>query len=72
MEFNNFKKQGAGCDIYGSQRLELALYLKNHVLNELNKPWFIENGTLLGAYRNEKFIPHDDDFDIAILIESET
>ncbi len=70
MERNNFKKPDAGCDKYGSQRLELALYLKNYILSELNREWFIENGTLLGAWRNGKFIPQDDDFDIAMLINS--
>ena len=33
-----------------------------------NFNWFIESGTLLGAYRNNKFIPHDDDFDFALLL----
>lgn len=70
MEKNNFKKPDAGCDKYGSQRLELAVYLKQNILNSLNLPWFIENGTLLGAWRNGKFIAHDDDFDFAILINS--
>ena len=67
MEYNNFKNPDAGCDKYGKYRLELALELKK-ILNELTFIWFIENGTLLGAYRNNKFIAHDDDFDIAILI----
>jgi len=72
MEKNNFKKEDAGCDKYGKQRLELAVYLKQNVLNDLNLPWFIENGTLLGAWRNGKFIAHDDDFDYAILINTKT
>ena len=75
MEKNNFKKEDAGCDRYGTQRLEqklcFLLYLKNNVLTNINKPYFIENGTLLGAWRNGKFIPHDDDFDFAMLIDSE-
>ena len=54
MEWNNFKNPNAGCDKYGKYRLELALYLKNNILN--NYIYFIENGTLLGAYRNNKFI----------------
>ena len=54
----------------GPQRLELALFLKHNILNTLDHPWFIENGTLLGAWRNGKFIKHDDDFDYAILINT--
>jgi phosphorylcholine metabolism protein LicD len=67
MEYNNFKNPDAGCDKYGKYRLELALEMKK-ILNQLTYTWFIENGTLLGAYRNNKFIAHDDDFDIGILI----
>jgi len=69
MEWNNYKSLEAGNDKYGNDRLKLAIHLKNKVLNEISNPWFIENGTLLGAYRDGKFIPHDDDFDIGILIE---
>ena len=36
MEKNNFKKEDAGCDKYGSQRLELAVYLRDHVLDNLH------------------------------------
>ena len=70
MEQNNYKNIKAGNDIYGKQRLELAIYLRDNILNQLDNKWFIENGTLLGAWRNGKFIVHDDDFDIAILIDS--
>ena len=70
MEYNNFKKPDAGCDKYGIPRLKLAVYLRDYVLNQLDKHTFIENGTLLGAYRNQKFIPHDDDFDFGILLEN--
>jgi len=70
MEWNNYKKPNAGCDIYGAQRLKLAAYLRDSVFPNINHPCFIENGTLLGAWRNSKFIPHDDDFDFAMLIEA--
>jgi phosphorylcholine metabolism protein LicD len=63
------KVKNSGCDKYGIPRLELAIHLKE-ILNKMNLPWYIENGTLLGSYRNSKFIPHDDDFDIAILYKN--
>ena len=70
MEYNNFKNTEAGCDKYGKQRLELAIFLRDNILNKINFINFIENGTLLGAYRNNKFIDHDDDFDFGILLNS--
>lgn len=69
MEWNNYKKIDAGCDIYGKQRLEIAVYLRDNILNKYNN-YFIENGTLLGAYRNGNFIAHDDDFDFALLLNN--
>ena len=69
-EENNFKTPGTGMDVWGKQRLELGIMLRDKVLNVLNIPWVVENGTLLGAYRSGRFIPHDDDFDIALFFES--
>ena len=68
MEYNNFKNIEAGNNKFGIPRLELAVYLRDNVLNQLDKQNFIENGTLLGAYRNNKFIDLDDDFDFGILL----
>ena len=56
----------AGCDRWGTERLALAIIMKAWLDNE-GLDWFIESGTLLGAWRSGEFIPHDDDFDIALV-----
>ena len=72
--WNNFKAEDAGCDIWGKQRLQLAVILRDDVLPKAlagtGVHTFVENGTLLGAHRNQRFIPHDDDFDFCLLHES--
>jgi phosphorylcholine metabolism protein LicD len=65
-----YKVTFSGSDKYGKQRLELAIHLRE-VLNKLKLNWYVENGTLLGAFRNGKFIKHDDDFDIALLYQED-
>ena len=70
-EWNNYKNPQSGMDRYGDQRMKLAILLRDNILNELGFPWIVENGTLLGAWRNGKFIPHDDDFDIAMFFEND-
>ena len=64
-ELPSHKARGVGNDIYGEARLELALIVKQQ-LEALNIAWFLDAGTLLGAYRGGKVIPHDDDFDMAV------
>lgn len=70
MEYNNYKNIESGCDKYGNDRLKLAYFLHTKILSTLDISYVIENGTLLGAWRNKKFIPHDDDFDYAIFIKN--
>ena len=72
MEYNNFKHPQAGCDIYGDERLKLALFVKNNIFPFIDADWFLENGTLLGAWRDSKFIKHDDDFDVAVIINNKS
>lgn len=64
------KNAGKGCDVYGKDRMKVALIVKE-LLNrfEPSLTWFLDNGTLLGAYRSGSFIAHDDDFDIMALID---
>ena len=72
--WNNFKAKDAGCDRWGAQRLQLALVVRDLVLPQAldgtEVHAFVENGTLLGAHRGGRFIPHDDDFDFCLLHES--
>ncbi len=58
------KAGGVGNDVYGPSRVALAKLIKP-VLDRIGVMWFLDAGTLLGAYRNGKQISHDDDFDIA-------
>ncbi len=64
MELPPHKAPHVGNDIYGLSRLKLAKLI-SPMLDQIGVTWFLDAGTLLGAYRNGKQIPHDDDFDIA-------
>ncbi|BFT30554.1 hypothetical protein D210916BOD24_17300 [Alteromonas sp. D210916BOD_24] len=50
---------------FGEHRWQLAIKVID-ALNKLNINWMVDSGTLLGVIRDGVFLPHDDDFDIAI------
>jgi hypothetical protein len=64
-ELPSHKARGVGNDLHGAARLALALLVRD-ALEVIGTPWFLDAGTLLGAHRDGKLIPHDDDFDIAV------
>lgn len=64
VELPDHKARNVGADVYGAARLELARHVRA-ALNQLGVVWFLDSGTLLGAFRNGQQIPHDDDFDTA-------
>jgi hypothetical protein len=66
-ELPSHKTRGVGNDVYGQARLALALRVRD-ALEHSGVAWFLDAGTLLGAYRNGKLIPHDDDFDMAVYL----
>lgn len=51
---------------YGAHRVALAKHIVKF-FDRLGIRWFIDTGTLLGAYRNGRMLPHDDDFDIGVM-----
>jgi phosphorylcholine metabolism protein LicD len=49
-----------------------ALIQADKAFKTMDAWFFLDFGTLLGAYRNKDFIPYDNDLDVAILYESKS
>ena len=60
---DNYEDKVKDCQQHGPLRMELALHLKS-ILNKSGLVWFLDTGTLMGAYRDGTMLKHDDDFDI--------
>ncbi len=68
---NRIKNINSSNTLYGKYRLNLSKIV-GKILNNLEIKWFIESGTLMGAWRNNRLIDDDDDFDIAIILDDVT
>ena len=55
--------------MWGDHMLALAVAVRDFALPSSHE-FFVENGTLLGALRDGRLIPHDDDFDFGVVISS--
>ena len=73
---NNIKVRIRGYEDYFNFPFEVNLPLNQHantvflescdILDELGCNYFITDGTILGIYRDNQFIKHDNDIDVAI------
>ena len=68
----NYEQCVAETKLYGPKRVATAkAVLKALESRKSDFQLFVESGTLLGAYRNGKMLPHDDDFDLGIYVRDE-
>jgi phosphorylcholine metabolism protein LicD len=65
MTTSNKEQLIANCKRYHPHRLRLALVVQQ-MLREFGLDFFLDGGSLMGAYRDGKVIQHDDDWDFAL------
>ena len=69
---DNYEQCVAETRLYGPKRVAAAkAVLKALEQRKSEFQLFLESGTLLGAFRDGKMLPHDDDFDLGIYIPNE-
>ena len=59
-------------DFYNEEKRKQAienLFVAKELLDKLNVPFFLSNGTLLGCIRDKNLIRHDSDVDIGVQIK---
>lgn len=68
----NYEQCVAATRLYGPKRVAAAkAVLKALEQRKSEFQLFLESGTLLGAFRDGKMLPHDDDFDLGVYIPNE-
>ena len=68
----NYEQCLAETRLYGPKRVAVARAVLKAIEPRKDEfQIFLDGGTLLGAYRNGKMLPHDDDFDYGLYIRNE-
>ena len=68
----NYEQCLADTRLYGPKRVAMARAVLTAIEPRKTEfQIFLDSGTLLGAYRNGKMLPHDDDFDYGLYVRDE-
>lgn len=63
---DNYCEKVKETEKYKHYRLELSIIVKEYLSQLDDIVCFLDCGSLMGAYRNGKMLPHDDDFDLGL------